>query len=36
LYWGDGRGIRTDIKVGLPDGERVQVTDGIKVGDPGS
>jgi multidrug efflux system membrane fusion protein len=29
----DGRAHRTDIKVGLRDGERVQVTDGIKVGD---
>ena len=29
----DGRAHRTDIKVGLREGDRVQVTDGIKVGD---
>jgi multidrug efflux pump subunit AcrA (membrane-fusion protein) len=29
----DGRAHKRDIKVGLRDGERVQATDGIKVGD---
>ena len=29
----DGNAHRTDIKVGLRDGDLVQVTDGIKVGD---
>lgn len=29
----DGRAHRTDIKVGLRDGDRVQATEGIKVGD---
>jgi RND family efflux transporter MFP subunit len=30
---GDGRAHRTDIKVGLRDRDRIQVTEGIKVGD---
>jgi RND family efflux transporter MFP subunit len=29
----DGRAHRTDIKVGLRDRDRVQVTDGVKLGD---
>ena len=29
----DGRAHRTDVKVGLRDHDRVQITDGVKVGD---